>query len=89
MVSPRHRPVWQREWPRSAWIPRRAGSGAQGSWRPMWEPGPLNCTTPVNSQHAPGTWLGGIVHDPDESFGQEVVVGGLLGRTGCWELDSL
>lgn len=46
-------------------------------------------TTPVNSQPAPGTWLGSVVHDPDESFGQEVVVGGLLGGTGHWELDSL
>lgn len=62
MVSPGHRYVWQREWPKSTWIPR---------------------------QPAPGTWLGGVVHDPDEPFGQEVVVGGLLGCTGHWELNSL
>lgn len=44
---------------------------------------------PVNCQHTPGTWLGSVVHDPDESLGQQVVVGGALGCTGHRELDAL
>lgn len=34
------------------------------------------------------TWLGSIVHDPDESLGQQMVVGGFLSFTWHWELDS-
>lgn len=51
-------------------------------------PGPSPTTAPVSSP-ALGTWLGRVVHDPDESLGQEMVVGGLLGCTGHRELDLL
>lgn len=36
-----------------------------------------------------GTWLGSVVHDPDESLGQQVVVGGLLSHIWHRQLDSL
>lgn len=79
----------QRGWLRSAWTTRTARSRAQGFWCQGWGPSLSNSTAPVNSQHTPGTWLGSVVHDPDESFGQQVVVNGLLSHIGHWELDSL
>lgn len=77
-----------REWPRPACIPRKARSRTQDSWCTVQGPGLSTSAAPV-SGHTPGTWLGRVVHDPDESLSQEMVVGGLLGRTGHWELDLL
>lgn len=63
--------------------PSTQGSGFQWGLLPMtaW---PCGQTTPQV-----GTWLGSVVHDPDESFSQRMVVGGLLDCVWHGELDSL
>lgn len=61
---------WQREWSRSSRIPGWADLEPTATSASCGELDPVNSTTPANSQHAPGTWLGSVVHDPDESFGQ-------------------
>ena len=72
----------------STWIPGTARSGSRGScgWCGAWS---LQLPHPREPPAHPGTWLGRIVHDSDESFSQEVVVSGFLGRSGHWKLDSL
>ena len=71
----------------STWIPGTARSGSRGScgWCGAWS---LQLPHPREPPAHPGTWLGRIVHDSDESFSQEVVVSGFLGRSGHWKLDS-
>lgn len=76
------------EWLSSAWIPGMARSGCRGSWGwcGAWS---LQLPHPRALPARPGTWLGCVVHDSDEPLSQEVVVGGLLGCSGHWKLDSL
>ena len=60
----------------------RGSWGRCGAWS-------LQFPHPREPPACPGTWLGRIVHDSDESFSQQVVVSGFLSCSGHWKLDSL